>query len=611
MQLAWTAGPVTYIALQGGYLLGYGKTAPPNMVIYFAIYTIIAGIFAIIIRFLYQLTKGQEIEKAEESIRLVFSRLPNLIFFTRDQILRYYDIDNRQLLAAKYLLENPDASPETIRTAVFDITKDDSLADAAKQIEIFRGNGLFARIEDLYAKVIPKTEKKFNSIKSASPIVEELIRLRLQGLPPNRQVGRVRTEGFIGRVLSAAEKHNLELMSLSDAEEIFTLIYELLADRTIPVFSLKYIGSNEFIKTSENFDKARYSFRKAAYLRNSKLRSLADLLADSKPIDIVPAAAPVITTLTSMYEHILQAIDDLHKKLKKQIKTISPGKRKSKISAKLKKDLLSLESTVQLHHSLKNANDTLERNFQTLKLVELKYLETEKKAVRRIPLHILESKESGSGIKIIQKQIALSKNSKIRIVKVLNNLLQMLDSKEQVRVESKNIDSIIQTDEYKKLAIDIAMLLEDELKLSRFEIQLAIEGSNAPFLSSSRVEPTAAAETGKAVSKVGEVQVNVKTPIQKLAYSLVNYHGMPLDKGSINLLVQKYNADPNILEKLSPGHQADKKEEGEDSRKTVRAVKSDPFIESGSKKYEGVLKITNLDDKYQELINIAIKLHIL
>ena len=159
MQLAWTAGPVTYFALQGGYFLGYGKTAPPGLIIYFAIYTVIAGILAILVRFMYQFTKGQEIERLEKSIKQAFVKLPDLILFIRDQILRYYDIDNRRLLAAKYLLENPDATSETIRVAVFDATGDEVLANAAGQIEVFRKNGLFARIDDLYTKIIPKSEK--------------------------------------------------------------------------------------------------------------------------------------------------------------------------------------------------------------------------------------------------------------------------------------------------------------------------------------------------------------------------------------------------------------------------------------------------------------------
>ena len=41
LQLAWTAGPVTYLALQGGYFIGYGKSAPVQVFIYFAGYTVV------------------------------------------------------------------------------------------------------------------------------------------------------------------------------------------------------------------------------------------------------------------------------------------------------------------------------------------------------------------------------------------------------------------------------------------------------------------------------------------------------------------------------------------------------------------------------------------
>src|SRR6056297_1653991 len=78
VQLAWTAGPVTYLALQGGYMLGYGTHAPSNLFIYFAIYTVIAGVFAIAVRFIYQFTRGQEQEKSEAALSYALVHLPDL-----------------------------------------------------------------------------------------------------------------------------------------------------------------------------------------------------------------------------------------------------------------------------------------------------------------------------------------------------------------------------------------------------------------------------------------------------------------------------------------------------------------------------------------------------
>jgi len=264
LQLAWTAGPVTYLALQGGYLLGYGTHAPSNLFIYFAVYTVIAGVFAVFIRFLYQFTRGQEIEKAQAALSYSPAHLPDLILLVRNETLLYYEQEDRRLLAAKWLLENLDSGAPTVKEAVFDITGDDVLARSAQRIEVFRRNGLDARIEDERRLVDDRLSKTLEHVQLSSQTVADLLRHRFAGSPPSRRSGRKRTEGFIGRVLAAGEKNDFDAMTLKDAEEIFTLAYELLAGRDIPLFSLRYIGSRDFTEASENFERAGLSFYRAA-----------------------------------------------------------------------------------------------------------------------------------------------------------------------------------------------------------------------------------------------------------------------------------------------------------------------------------------------------------
>lgn len=592
IQLAWTAGPVTYLALQGGYILGYGTSAPPNLFIYFAIYTVIAGLFAVLMRLLYQMTRGQEIEKAEAALTQALDRLPDLILFSRNQSLLYYEKEDRILLAAKYLLENPDAVAETVRTAVYDSTKQSILADTAQRIEIYRKNGLFARIEDEYEQIADKLEKAVTEIKRYSPAVADLLTLRMQGKPPRKRTGRVRTEGFISRVLAAGEEHNFDLMSLHDAEEIFTLAYELLADRTIPVFSLRYIGSREFTDASEAFDRARLAFRKAAYLRNSRLRNLAVLFAEYDQVDIVPAATPVFTTPAVMYENIQKAIDILYRDIKKQMGRSPLRRRKQEPDSKLVEDLAKLQSAIDLYQSLRSANIQLQRKYEALERAEEKYLSTKNHAAKNFPLRLLGPKERGRGIRIVQRQVALSKNSKLRFAKGIGSLLAELDIKKNKQLALNHpheiSDLFFYTEEYKKLAVDMAMLLEKELTISRFEIQYAVESSNAPYLASLEWGLTAATKTGWAVSLVREVQKNMQTPIHKLAHVLVNYHEMPFDEKSINFLAKKYGADPYHLAQLIP-----EKPEGDPTKEASERPVGKPTI----------FPITPLDPKYREIID--------
>ena len=581
IQLAWTAGPVTYLALQGGYMLGYGKSAPSNLFIYFAIYTIIAGVFAILMRFLYQVTRGQELEKAEEALRYALVRLPDLILHARNQTLLYYDEENRRLLAAKYLLENPDAVTETVKAAVKDVSGDDVLAQSAQRIEIYRKNGLIARIDDERALVEDRLKRAIEAVSLSSYTVAELLQRRFDGRPPSRSSGRLRTEGFIGRTLSAGEEHDFNVMTLNDAEEVFTLAYELLAGRTIPVFSLRYFGSKEFAEVSENFDRARLAFRKAAYLRNSRLRSLAELFAESEPVDIVPATAPVFATVERMYDNILKAIEQLHKELKRHTSSLPFQRRRSGKNGELEEKFEQLNTAIDLHRSLRFANNQLNKRYAALRRAERRYNEVKSETAKQFPLHLLKPKEHKRGIKIIEKQIELSKSSKMRCAR---------ECKKLITTFFKKNDPV--ADEYKRLAIDIAMKLEAELKISRFEIQYAIESSNAPYLSTLELDMNAATKAGIAVALVREIQKNMRTPIHRLAHVLVNYHGMPLNQESIDYLVERYGADPERLSQLLPEH--------EDGSQTA-ALKKPPHI----------LEISRLDKKYQELLDTAVKKHII
>src|SRR6056297_2288809 len=600
IQLAWTAGPVTYLALQGGYLLGYGQSAPSNLFIYFAIYTIIAGVFAILMRFLYQITRGQELEKAEEAIKQALVHLPDLILYARNQTLFYYDEGNRTLLAAKYLLENPDALPFTIKTGVRDVTKDDVLASAAQRIEIYRKNGLYARIQDERSRISDKLGRAIEEVQLSSQAVADVLEKRFSGHPPSRFTGRTRTEGFIGRVLAAGEEHDFDAMTLNDAEEVFTVAYELLAGRNIPVFSLHYIGSKEFTEASESFDRARLAFRKAAYLRNSKLRTLAELFAESDPVDIVPAAAPVFTTVERMYANILHALDQLYKELKKQTSHMPFQRRKRHNSQELRDKFEQLHNAIELHRSLRAANNQLHKRYAALVRSEKKYNEIKANAAKQFPLQLVKRREHKRGIKIVDKSIELSKNSKLRCARQVQKRIHTLDQTPHPQPEA-----------YKQLAIDIAMTLERDLKISRFEIQYAIESSNAPYLSSIELDMTAATKAGIAVALVHEVQKNISTPIQRLAHVLVNYHGMPLNQESIDYLVEHYGADRERLSELLPDQESAGNGSEYGTDESTEATPAESTQPSAVSRPPHLLEINRIDKKYQELIDYAVRMHIL
>lgn len=554
IQLAWTAGPVTYLALQGGYALGYGKSAPPNLFIYFAIYTVIAGIFAIAMRFLYNLTRGEEVERAREAILDALNKLPDLVLLVRNQTLLYYDNESRKYLAAKYLLENPDAAAETIGIAVKEVTDDEELAQMAATIEVYRKHGLFAGIDTKVERIEQLLSKHSDEITHVSPEVAGLLKKRLRGDAPKKRTGRPRTEGFIQRVITAGEEHNFELMSLNDAEELFTLLYELLADRKITVFSLKYVGSREFTEVSTNLETARIHLREAAYLRNSKLRRLAELFVESDEIEVVPAAAPVLTKLGTMYANVMGAMDQFYTDVKNRLDAVV-RKRKA-FDLELHHDLEKLKTAIYLHKSLYTANQEVKRKYYAFKRAEKRYRQVRTGSAKSFPLTLLSGKDRGKGIRIVERYLHLSEKSKLRLARELSGLIGNIETGnitdtaiyKPYTPNEKRFEAI----DYKRLAFDMATRLDRELHLTRFETQYAIESSHAPFLSALEMGLTTATKTGWAVSLVKEVQRNAQKAIHRLAKVLVDYHSMPLKEKDIDVLARKYGADREILSQMNP-----------------------------------------------------------
>ncbi|MFW5784139.1 MAG: hypothetical protein ACOCY8_06445, partial [Spirochaetota bacterium] len=107
LQIAWTAGPVTYLALQGGYLLAYGEPAPQALILYFGAYTVIAGFVGVLVRIIYQITRGRDVERGTRVLRDCLDQLPRLLLAARDEAIAAYSEEDARIVAAKHLLANP------------------------------------------------------------------------------------------------------------------------------------------------------------------------------------------------------------------------------------------------------------------------------------------------------------------------------------------------------------------------------------------------------------------------------------------------------------------------------------------------------------------------
>ncbi len=545
IQLAWTAGPVTYLALNGGYFIGFGVPAPPELFLYFGGYTIIAGAFAVVVRIGYNALHGAENERMETALTDVMGRIPELIAEARNRNLETYEGDDRVLLAAKYLLDNSDATEQMVQQAILDLTGDDALATGVRSIEVYRRAGLFERVRDVQSTIAGRLASALPSIEFRSESVAEQVRRRFAGVVAPKHQGRARVEGFIERTLAAGESDSYDLMSLSDAEEILTLTFEFLAGRSFTYFSLQYVGAQSLRDLERHLERARRELREAIHVRNSRLRVLAEYLNESEAIHRVPAAIPVIHAIDDVYTNVRRAVDDVYLEMKRRTEAEKP--RFTPDEARF------FRSLIHLWDALHRANETVDRRRVMLGRVLREY----EKSVRttRSAARILAPRQTGDGVRLMPRHISLTVTERLRlalkVADVVNDTALRARFTRASSADAYDAGSFMTRDGYKHLAVSTAILLDQMIELGNGELQSAIEASAAANIGSIEAGLSRETRIGWGVALVREINNDVGTAAGRLVASLAYYHGMRITPEAIDHLVGEYGAQETLLRRFS------------------------------------------------------------
>ncbi|TVR56366.1 MAG: hypothetical protein EA426_13780 [Spirochaetaceae bacterium] len=550
IQLAWTAGPVTYLALNGGYYIGFGVAAPPELFLYFGGYTIIAGIFAVAVRIGYNVLHGAENERMEVALTDVMGRIPELIAEARNRSLETYDGADRVFLAAKYLLDNTDATEQTVGQAILDLTDDVSLATAIRSIEVYRRAGLFERARDVQSTITDQLASALPTIESRSVSVAEQVRRRFAGVVTPKHQGRARIEGFIERTLAAGESDGYDLMSLSDVEEVLTLAFELLAGRSFTYFSLQYVGATALRDLERRFERARRELREAIHVRNSRLRVLAEFLNESEAIHRVPAAIPVIHAIDDVLQNVRRAVDDVFSEMQKR--TIGENSRFTP------DEVRTVRTVLHLWGALHRANEAVGRRHTTLGRV-LKEYEGRVRSTRSAA-QILGPRETGDGVRLLPRQVSLTVTDRMRLAlklaEVINDTALRTRFARAPSGDAYDAGSLITGDGYKHVAVSAAILIDQVIELGNGELQSAIESSAAANVGSIEANLSRESRIGWGVALVREIHNDVGTAAGRLVASLAYYHGMRITSEAIEHLVEAYGAQESLLRRFSVDNSA-------------------------------------------------------
>lgn len=525
INVAWTAGPVTYIALVAGSYMGYGKPPEYNTLIYFAGYALVAGVLAIVVQMIAQIFYLPKQEEKERFVSEAIDTLFMLYFAARNAYLKTYPEEERALVASWWALRSSAAGESRLEEAVYDITGDRELAQAMKRIEYYNRQGLSDALHAEYRvyaqRIIAETEK----VASSYPGVASYLLSRFKGDAPSQSAGQPRTAGFIERVIVADERNDASLTVPEDAEAAIHLALECLLGRSFLILDPRFKGHKKLERAKDKLDTALSDYRLIRRRRNSRIRALTvDLSSqdDNTEFSARGAGSAVLgAALTEALKRDPSVLRDPSVRARyERIIALNAGVKKI------------LPKVFALEKAYNKIWKTEGEHFAE------KMRRASSPDARRSPLAIDE------------KEIALNSAEKVRFAE---HILQATESftvrPDTVRAYKTSPDymSDMEIDGFTPIAASVINGLDDILNITEPDIQLAIEEAHEADFGFVEPRMPASVKIAHGETAVKAIQQNRSKTAIRLARRLAGYFNIPLGDGVIAYLSAKYDAPESAL----------------------------------------------------------------
>ncbi len=529
-QMLWTAGPVTYLALQGGSMLGYGEPIGVTTYIFFSIYVIIAGIIGIVAKIVADTMRGKRQNRARENITRTIDIIPDLMFAVRDLNLSTLSEYERLREASAILLRKQDLGPVTIAVAVEDLTGDGSLANIAEKIEVFRRAGMFSRIRDLNERNRDHMDAALLQLRGYSSDIAEVLEERLRGIAPSQERGVERGDKFITQIYSAVHHEDLSLMTLSDAEDILGLTFELLSGREITRLIIDYEGDWQLARALDELERCHNDYRQVKAAVVLYLRDLAYFLDRSRMTSLTFDVADRDTK--TLLREASQALNELANKLRSD-------------------SAAELENRPAARRHLKRALRYAKLTRQAIVKLEDRYVRYVRATERWTMLRewLLEEKSRlyrVEGLRIRESSIALNDEQKLELAA---EFCRHLDD-HRIECGAEGIlrhGESIGIQQAKQLAIRLALILQPLIDLDNPSVQRAVESSRGAYLEGLEMRFSADAKAGLGAAVVKQLRQDLGPAAELIALRLAMLYRMPLSDNIIRFLTETYGAN---LERL-------------------------------------------------------------
>jgi hypothetical protein len=531
LQVLFTAGPVTYIALNAGYRIGYGTTPPHGLFVHIAVFTTIGGLFAYLFSVLQRANHEPRAARIEMDIIQAVNLLAELVFDLRNHLLKSLPQTERERASALHILRNPFLNEPAVEIAVQTLTGNAELARAARRIEVFRRNGLYAAIDDARATVQNDLDQALAELEASAPDAVPLLRSRFYDRKLVGQQEVERPEGFLERALLAAESSDPQILSHQDAIHVYALLLELLSGRVISYLQPQLVGNSELAQAQNDLVKARARYRIARMQRNGTLRALAEFLSEDSDADRIAATA--IETLAPFTSaRLTNLIADTEALL---------GSR-TRDAARLRALAHELERAARLSRRLWQRHQLTVKTALQLQRQERRFAAAYERSGRGFSWTIVDRPALATGIYIDPTEISLGERERAQLAVQVAEAIRH----EEHRVAEAG-DDLLPPLHHKHLAMHLTVLLNTYLPLSEPDIQQAVEATTAPRVTSLDSHLGGRLRATWAMSMVGELQQDQRRAVHRMARSLVEAYGAPLSDTVIETLVRRFGADLQYL----------------------------------------------------------------
>jgi uncharacterized protein YhhL (DUF1145 family) len=528
--ILFMAGPITYLGLQVGYYVGYGKFAPWNIFMYFACFTMVVMGLEIGLRLIGGLMNKQKQKNTERQVKTVLGGVFSLISVLRNQRIAREEPELRKYDAALEVLKNAHAEVRAIETAVRTLTDDENIAKIAADIEVYRRAGMNIYVGDIVKQHENEILSACEKLREIRGDVADWLSYRLSGLAPSMRDGLERSDGFIERILAWIDNDdsNADLLRPRDFEELATFAFELMVGREIPLLWIEFQGNKKLNDAAAELNNARNRYRVALGARFSRIKALSRLFALDDKLDELELRDSSV---------LLSRVHDEMDIRAAQIKKLKAAK--TKHTAEIRSLRAELRTAVDLYRELLLS----EKRVKLRQDIMRKALNTWDKLSAKHDIDFGHDKKNGRYLTVVRRMIRLTSLEKARFSEFLYPYFE--EESDPARWSEEHLE---------KALIAIVEILDELVFLGYAERQRAIESSPAANLGWVEAGFSSVAKANYGTAAIEEVRNDLSRAAERMFRVLLSQYSVEVNSDMIRFFEEQYNARPHVLEAIMETH---------------------------------------------------------